>query len=334
MVQIPEQVVDDLRKSTKIVAATHVHPDGDALGSLLAFAFLMESLGKEVFCLLEEPVSHLYRFLPGSERLHCDLDVYHQFVAESGGSLTCVSLDCGDRFRLGDKLGRELLALNPFVVLDHHATHQEFGTSRWVNVSSSSTGEMVFELGELMGAELSYEAAFNLYVAIVTDTGSFRYECTSSRTLQIAGQLLECGVRAEEVSERIYDNYSPGRLRLLQKVLGSVLLYENSRIALMTVTREMLQSTGTTMDDVENFINFPRSVETVKVAVLIKEGGAGNLSVSMRAKGEVDVAEIAEKFGGGGHRNAAGFRLYDMEIEELKKALLEVVGRAVNDDAA
>lgn len=328
MVEIPEQVLHDLKNSRSIVATTHVHPDGDALGSLLGFAFMMESLGKEVFCLIEEPVSSLYQFLPGSERLYYDLNLYHEFAAQNG-PLTGVSLDCGDRYRLGDKLGQELLSLTPFVVLDHHASHQKFGTSRWVDVESSSTGEMVYKLAKSLGATLSYEVAYNLFVAIVTDTGSFRYDCTSAQTLRVAAELVDLGVCVEDVSAKVYDNYSPGRLLLLQKVLSSIKLHTNNHIAVMLVTQEMLHSTGTTMNDTEMFINFPRSVDSVKVAVFIKEGAAGNFSVSLRAKGEVDVSEIAEEFDGGGHRNAAGFRQQNISLSELQNTILDKVGTAI-----
>ncbi len=332
MVQIPQQVLDDIRQSTKIVAATHVHPDGDALGSLLGFASLMESLGKEVLCLIEEPVPYLYRFLPESDRLHWDLNKFYEFVGKKDDSLIGVSLDCGDKSRLGERLGKELLSLKPFVVIDHHVSHQEFGTSRWVNVESSSTGEMIFELGKVLDARLGYEAAINLYVAIVTDTGSFRYQCTSARTMAIASELLALGVPVDEVNQKLYDNFSYGRLRLLQKVLASLELYQQNQVALIEVTQDMLRKTGTIMDDVETFVNFPRSVNTVKVAILIKEGEAGTVSVSMRAKGDIDVSVIAQGFGGGGHRNAAGFRRYSEDIELVKSSLLEVVGKAVANE--
>ncbi len=333
MVQIPTQILEEIQQSTHIVAATHVNPDGDALGSLLGFSLVMETLGKKVFCLLDEPIHPAYQFLPGAERASCDITACRRFIEEGGSGLLAVSLDCGDKFRLGKKVGQELLEITPFVVIDHHLSHQEFGSSRWVNAASSSTGEMVFEIAQALGGEISSDAAVNLYAAIVTDTGSFRYECTSSRTMQVAATLLDCGVRPDKVNEKLYDNYSPGRLQLLQAVLASVELCKDNRIALMTVTQEMLHSTGTTMEDVETFINFPRAVETVKVAVLIKEGKGGMVSVSMRAKGEVDVAKIAESQGGGGHRNAAGFRRKGMSVAKVKELLLDIVGAAVDAEA-
>ncbi len=326
---IPQQLLDDLRNSRRIIAVTHIHPDGDALGSLLAFAAVMESIGKEVFCLLAEPVSHLFEFLPGKERLSFDLEEARSFIRNGDDTPVGVALDCGDLARIPGDLYREIADLSPFVVIDHHASHQEFGTSRWVSVDRSSTGEMVYEIAEALGAEISYEAAYNLYVALVTDTGSFRYECTSARTLEVAGDLLRRGVRAEDVSGRVYDTFSPQRLRLLQQCLASVRLLNANRIAVMRVTRQMLADTGTLIDDVENFINIPRSVETVQVAVMLKEGENGCCSVSLRAKGGVDVSRIAGEFGGGGHHNAAGFRLDDTTLAEVEARLLRLLERAV-----
>ncbi|MBM9518709.1 DHH family phosphoesterase [Desulforhopalus vacuolatus] len=322
---IPQQVLDDLRNSSRIVAVTHIHPDGDALGSLLAFASIMESLGKEVFCLLEEPVSHLYSFLPGQERLSWDFKEVRAFFEKTGEKVTGVSLDCGDAWRIGSNIYKEISAATPFVVIDHHASHKKFGNSSWVDEHRSSTGEMLYEIAEALSAEISWEAAYNLYVAIMTDTGSFRYENTSSRTMHIAAELLEKGVSAEDVAARIYDNYSPARLCLLQKCLGSVNLLENSQIAVMTLSREMLATTGALIDDVENFINIPRAVKPVKVAMFLKEGSGGQVSVSLRAKGEVDVSKIAGLFGGGGHHNAAGFQINGSTLEKAEALILKLL---------
>lgn len=328
---IPQQVLDDLRNSSKIVAVTHIHPDGDALGSLLAFGSIMESLGKEVFCLLEEPVSHLYSFLPGQQRLSWDFKEVRAFFEETGKDVTGVSLDCGDAWRIGSDIYKEISAATPFVVIDHHASHKKFGNSSWVDEYRSSTGEMLYEIAVALDAEISWEAAYNLYVAIMTDTGSFRYENTSSRTMHIAAVLLEKGVSAEDVAAKIYDTYSPARLRLLQRCLGSVTLLENSQVAVMTVSREMLATTGALMDDVENFINIPRAVKTVKVAVLLKEGIGGQISVSLRAKGEVDVSKVAGFFGGGGHHNAAGFRIAGSTLEKAEVQLLKVLHKELQE---
>jgi len=189
---------------------------------------------------------------------------------------------------------------------------------------------MVFDLIESMGLELSDTAAVALFAAIVTDTGSFRYESTSVHTFEVAKKLVALGVRPDEVTGRLYDNYTAGRLQLLQKVLATLEMQGRGRIAIIRVTAEMLDSTGCALEDTENFINLPRSVTTVEVAVFLKETGQGRVSVSMRAKGNCDVADVAARFGGGGHRNAAGFRASETSVEAVRDmvlaALLEEFG--------
>ncbi len=325
---IPERIIQDIRAYDNIVLFTHTHPDGDALGSLLALAAILESLGKKVFCFLEEPVSHLYDFLPGIDKVHTGLAEYRSFIQEVEGKVMSIALDCGDEDRLG-KSKREFLQVQPFAVIDHHQSHKNFGTARWVETDRSSTGEMVYELALALDVPVSFSCAYNLYVAICTDTGSFRYAGTGARTLHITAQLLEKGVRPEEVCSHLYDNFSRERLKLMEMVLSTIALFEAEQIAIMYVSEGMLAESGATLQDVEGFIDFPRSLKSVKVAVLIKEGGDGSVAVSLRAKGQCDVAEIAKQFEGGGHRNAAGFRCLGKSIDTVRREVLGSLSRAL-----
>lgn len=325
---IPEPLLTDLRKASNVVLLTHSHPDGDALGSLFACAAILEGIGKKVFCFLEEPVSHHYDFLPEKERASSNFEEYQHFVSTHAHDLVMVGLDCGDDDRLGHLKGA-FLSIEPFVVIDHHRSHRPFGTVSWVDPCRSSTGEMIYELALALSAPISFNCAYNLYVAICTDSGSFRYECTTSRTMQIAAELLELGVRPEEVGSHLYDKYSVERLKLMEMVLSTIALYADEQIAFMHVTGEMLRRSGATIQDVEGFVDLPRSLHSVKVAVLIKETGSGAIAVSMRAKGQCDVARVAKEFDGGGHRNAAGFRLHGLSVEEVRAAVKEALCRAL-----
>lgn len=327
---IPEELVQTIAGKGNVVLLTHVHPDGDALGSLFGFAELLENLGKNVFCFVEEPVSHLYDFLPGCERANCSFEELREFVDGAEPDVMAIALDCGDEYRLG-KYKEDFLRISPFIVIDHHLSHRNFGTLRWVDSRGSSTGEMVYELGIALGADINFKTAYNLYVAICTDTGSFRYECTGARTLHIAAELIEKGVRPQEVCGQLYDNYSRERLRLMEFVLATVTLLESEQVAFMHVTQQMLEESGTTMHDVEGFIDYPRSLRSVKVAAFVKEGANGQVSVSLRAKGEFDVAAIAKLFGGGGHRNAAGFRALQTTIEKVHSQLRDEISRVLNE---
>ena len=321
-VKIPEAIVEGIRSAGHVLLLTHVHPDGDALGSSFGLADILEGMGKKVCVYLEEPVSHLYQFLPGADRAVTCFEQVRQLIGNAGDNLITVALDSGDDRRLGQNM-EELLKLSPFFVIDHHKSHKDYGEYRWVDPTMSSTGEMLYELAEELGAEISYGAAVNLYVAICTDTGSFRYESTRARTHQIAAELVAKGVRPEQAARCLYDNVSLARMRLLQMVLATLKVYDDNQLAFVHVTREMLARSGATAHDIEGFVDFPRSLGSVKVAAFIKETETGEISVSLRAKGECDVAEVANTFSGGGHRNAAGFRVSHMLMEDVHQLVLE-----------
>jgi phosphoesterase RecJ-like protein len=326
---VPEEISRIIRDVDNFVLMTHLHPDGDALGSLLGLADILEGLGKNVFRYLEEPVSHLFDFLPGCSRAETDIVALQNFVAATHGNVAAISLDCGDSDRLGQEK-MELLNLHPFLVIDHHRGHREFGDFRWLDPERSSTGEMVYELAQDLNVELSYTAAFNIYVAISTDTGSFRYECTSPRTLRIAADLVEIGVHPEEVAGHVYDNFTLQRLRLMEQVLSTLELFESDQLAFITATNKMFDDCGADAGDTEGFINYPRALRSVKVATFLKENKKGGVSVSLRAKGGCDVAEVAAVFGGGGHRNAAGFRLMGKSVKQVQTLVLDALSKALN----
>ena len=313
--QIPDQIIEALGQAKNILIVCHVFPDTDAIGSQLALGNILESLGKNIFCYCGEFVSGMYEFMPGSEQLDNNLPDLSQFDA-------AVAVDCGDRFRLGHEVDA-LLQIHPFIVIDHHAGHRDFGDIRWVEADRSSTAEMIFDLALALNADISYNAAYNLYAAIVSDSGSFRYESTSAYTFQVASNLMNRGVVPSEVAGKLFDNYSANRLRLLEKVLGSLEFYFDGKIAVITATNEMFETTGAKREDTEEFINLPRAVRLVKVAVFLKETLDGYIKVSLRAKGECDVSRVALKFGGGGHRNASGYRVKDTTLAEVNEKLLQ-----------
>lgn len=326
MRRIPETLTKSIHDTGRFVLLTHVHPDGDALGSLLGLADILDSMGKKVFCFLEEPVSQLYTFLPDFERIQTDRKSLHEFINRDEGQAIAIALDCGDDNRLG-KYKDELLAITPFLVIDHHKSHKDYGEYRWVEPTRSSTGEMVYELAMALGVDISAKCAYDLYVAISTDTGSFRYDCTHARTLQIAGELVARGVQPADIACQIYDNFSISRLKLLELVLATLQLYASDQIACIHVSQEMLRQSGAELQDVEGFIEYPRSLSNAKVAVFIKEGLNTQISVSLRAKGGCDVAEIAKFFNGGGHRNAAGFRFSGKSLDHVRAEVIALLCR-------
>jgi Exopolyphosphatase-related proteins len=325
----PEQTVREaIRAKGHILLATHFTPDGDALGSLFGLAEILEDMGKEVFRYLEKPVSTLYRFMPGCGQVQTEMVKVREFVTRAGDDFLAICLDCNDTHRLGEH-GPELAGFRPLMVIDHHRDHEGFGDGDWVEPHRSSTAEMVYDLAMSLGADVSSRAAECLFVGINTDTGSFRYESTSSHTFAVAGELVGRGVHPDLVANNLYDNYTLGRLRLMHEVLATLEMHERDRIAIIRVTQKMLERTYTTMEDTEYFINLPRAVSLVRVAVFLKEIDPLHISVSLRAKGKCDVASVAARFGGGGHRNASGFRVKGQSMEAVREALLDVLRQEV-----
>ncbi len=331
MITKSNQVAQAVSAAGNIVLATHIRPDGDALGSLLGFAYILEGMGKRVVCYLEEPVSGLYSFLPRYSRVETDLARVFGFVRECGEDIMGISLDCGDLERLG-KSGPDLQTIHPFLVIDHHQGNSGFGDLTWIEPHRSSTGEMIHDLAVELGAHISREAADCLYTAIVTDTGSFQYDSTSEHTFAVAGKLVACGVQPAVIAGHLHDNASFGRLQLMQRVLATLESFFDNRIGVIRISREMLHATGTTLEDSEGFINLPRSVADVRVAVFLKESDEQKsvVSVSLRAKGDCDVAAVAAEFGGGGHRNAAGFRMAGRSMQQVLERLLPVLEQALD----
>lgn len=318
----PGEIAATLKRAGRILLLTHVHPDCDALGSQLGLGQILTGMGKEVHLYGEAEVSHLYDFLPGSEAVTVGLPDLTSFDC-------AVALDCGDAYRLGREM-EHLLTVKPFLVIDHHAGHQVFGDLHWVDPARASTGEMVYDLAGALGAEVSPETAYCLYAAIVADTGSFKYSSTSAETFRVARELVLRGVKPAEVAGKLFDNYSLARLRLFQRVLETLQLHENGRIALITAPQHLFAETGAAPEDTEGFINYPRSLKSVKAAVFLKEAESGMVSVSMRSKGrDCDISQVATEFGGGGHRNAAGFKRSDTTIEGLAAELLPVLADLV-----
>ena len=325
MKAIPETILDIIHRAEKFVLLTHVHPDGDALGSTLALRDILESIGKKALIFLEEPVSFLYTFMPGSDRVCTDIAEVRKFAAGCpSGSLLLISLDVGDKDRLG-RYQDELTTLAPLLVIDHHLPHNVFGDDRLIEVGISSTGEMVYELAQALPATVTLSAAKNLFVAICSDTGSFRYDSTRPRTMRIAADLLELGVHPDEVSSALYDNASLSRLRLLKEVLNTLQLHASGRVAVVHLEDGMLDRARAEMDDAEGFVEYPRSLRQVEVAIFFKEHKDGQIGVSLRSKGNFDVSEVARIFGGGGHRKAAGCRFREEKLAMVRERVLEAV---------
>jgi len=288
-------VAAEIRPRQRFVVTSHARPDGDAIGSSLAMAYALKHLGKDVRVVMRDappPAMLVFPGVPGIE--------VAAHVTDPGDAV--IVMECGDLARTGVTGLDRAFVIN----IDHHPGNQMFGQANWFDLSAAACGEMVFDLVRELGVPLTPEIATHVYVAILTDTGSFHYSNITSRTFDMCRQCIEAGVSPQDVARNIFDSNHLGRLKLFGAVLSGMQLDETGRIATVWVDQELARRSGGTYEDTEGLINLPLTVKEILAAVFFKENGPGDWRVSMRSKGAIDVNAIAKEFGGGGHKNASG----------------------------
>ncbi len=306
--KVPKSLISALKKEQVFLLATHINPDGDALGSCLALAEALEVLGKKVHIFDRDAVPELYRFMPGQKKFRSMLGN----ILKKNPLL--ILLDCNSP----ERAALEGYTFSKSIVIDHHETESPFGGIRWVERTAAATGLMVFHLIKALNLSITKSMATNMYTAIAVDTGTFRYSNTSSDVLRASAELVEAGAQPGPISEHLYERWNKNRFDLLNLCIGTLEIRDN--IALIHVTKDMFKKTGTVEADTENFANVPRMIDSVAISALIRETDNGRWKISMRSKGQANVAKIAAAYGGGGHRNAAGFRI-KTDLSSLKKTL-------------
>lgn len=317
------QVVELIESKQKFGITTHIKPDGDGVGSSLGLCWLLQSLGKQAEVIVHGEVPAAYRSLPGAEKIRdvdsVDTDYDAVFVIE-----------CSDLERPGIRGLENEVTVN----IDHHATSEHFGTINWIDSTASAVGEMIYNLCKAIGGRITREIAECVYMALVTDTGSFHFSNTTDRTLKVASELVKAGVKPAEVSEAVYNNYPWSRIELMRQVLGTVKRDGTGTVASMRQTLKMREIAGAVDGDNNGFVNIPLASREILAVVYMREVGENEYRVSLRSKGDINVAKVAEKFGGGGHRNAAGLRVvgdWDEKEAELVSAVRDAVDRASAD---
>ncbi len=297
------ELISALRNNQRFMVATHVRPDGDAIGSLLATKLIVERLGKKVDVYARDPLPPELEFLPQT----CEI---RDKPLESVEYDAAILVDCGDFERVGDELADFISRRLPFVInIDHHIPNKPFGNIYWVETSASSTCEMLFDL--CMSLSLAPDAALStlLYTGIMTDTGSFRHSNTNRRVFEMVSILVEAGADPAYIATQVYDSNTPEKLKLLGQVLGTVEFHAGSRIATAELTRSMLSNSSASYMDSEGFINHLRSVKSVDLAILFREDDNGLIHVSMRSRAGINVATLAQRHVGGGHMQAAACQI-------------------------
>jgi phosphoesterase RecJ-like protein len=319
---ILSDIVSRIKNSKKVFLITHINPDGDAIGSMLALGLAIKSIGTDVVVLKNDEIPEKYRFLPGQKLLRaCEQ------VAEAPELV--IVLDCGDEDRLGE--GKALISTAQCVInIDHHISNTMFGSMNLVDANAAATAEIVYQLIKLLGVKIDLDIAACIFTAIVTDTGCFRYDSTTWVTHAIAGELISLGLKTGPICDLVFSQRSFPRTMLIGKAINSLKLYHKGRTAVMTITEDMLKETGSCPGDIEGLIDFARDIKGVEIAVLIKESKENQVKVAFRSKERFDVSAIAARFGGGGHKRASGC-IMEGPIDRALEILLDVISITIGD---
>jgi phosphoesterase RecJ-like protein len=310
-----------LQKAERVLVVGHEHPDGDAIGSTVAVGLIAEMCGAEVCYFNVDPVPANLQFLPRASLVVSSLP--EGFLPD-----VTVIVDCAQRSRVGKRFPPS--GWGPVVIcLDHHKTFDPDVADLLIrDTEAAATAELVVELRRACGVELTHDLGTALYCALLTDTGSFRYGKTRAETMERAATLLRAGVDAWSVASQVYESEPIERMHLISEVLGTLELAASGKLATIVITDEMFERTGADPSMTDGLVNFARSVRGVEVAAQLVQQPDGTFRVGMRSRGSVDVASVAERFGGGGHKNAAGFTsgLAETELRSsLGVALLAVI---------
>ena len=319
---IPSALLTRLRQGSRFLITSHQNPDGDAIGSELGLARVLGALGKSATIWNLHPTPALYRPLPGSERIHSGTEPPPGFPAAFDASLV---LECPGLDRTGIEAA---LRERPLLNVDHHLGNQLYGAVNWVETEAPAVGVMVYELARALGVRIDTETASCLYLALVTDTGGFRFSNASPAAFEAAARLVAAGARVETVSQWLYESQPESAVRLLGHLLSTLERRHGGRIATVHLTAAMFEAAGAAPGDSEGLIDVPRSIAGVEVVAMLRELGPGEWKVSLRSRGGIDVESVARARGGGGHRNAAGCKATG-ELEALAAELATELERAI-----
>jgi phosphoesterase RecJ-like protein len=312
------QIVETIRSRASFVLASHARPDGDSIGSQLAMAFALRELGKEAVVVNSDPAPGPLQQFPGVG----DIVIARRVERTADAAMI---MECGDLARTGvEGLDRFLL-----INIDHHPGNTAYGAINWFDPNAAACGEMVYDIVRALGVPLTVDIATHIYLAILTDTGSFHYSNISPRTFDICRETLAAGVDPVRVARNVYDSNNMGRLKLFGAVLSAMQIDRTGRIAIVYLDHDMARAAGGTYEDTEGLINLPLTVKEIQAVVFFKQIEGDTYRVSMRSKGDVDVSAVAKEFGGGGHKNAAGCTVTS-PIDALQKLFIEKLEIAID----
>lgn len=314
-----EKIIEILLKDDNFTLISHMLPDGDSIGSLLALGAGLKRIGKKVQMFTPGPIPRKYTFLKGAE-------LVDNQVFSSTSSKVVIVLDSSDEERLS-LFKDQVMSFDRIINIDHHVTNQSFGSLNLIDSEASATGEIVFGILKELGVELDQSIAEALYVAISTDTGSFKYDNTTSYTHLVIAELLKYDLSPGVLSQKIFDERPLSFFILLKEAISSLELYLKQTVAVMTISKDIRVGSGATTDDLDGIVNYTRNIEGIELGILFYVESDREVKVGFRSK-LLDVSALAGKLNGGGHVRAAGCRLqgnYETVKEKVLKEAFEML---------
>ena len=321
------EAADFLKANDDYIIVSHDGPDADGLGAAYALVIALRSVGKRAYAVLLDEVSSKFRFID-QQSLFVPVNTEEDFPIHPTKA-SFIIVDTHDFGYLGTKMEGFIEQAGHLLVIDHHELRAQAQAYQCLDSTASSTCELVFFIAGQIGAALPLDAAEAIFAGIVYDTGSFVYPKTSERTFACALELVKAGVKPYIVHKKMYESSSVGSLLLHKRVISSLEIVSNDRIAIQILMRSDIVASGASYEDAEDLINTPLQSRSVEVSIFFKENTDGKLRCSLRSKGKVNVAHIAQAFGGGGHKTASGFSC-DRPLESMKAAVLETIIRALD----
>lgn len=316
----PKQLIEVLKENEKFIILTHTTPDGDAFGSQLALKFLLKAFGKEVEVFSEHPIPEQYRFLPGIDTLK-DLNY---ISLDDADCLILVDCNRPKRVSYQKEIVDRIKEFNGVrLVIDHHYEDREtseFATVSWICPEVAATSMLIYYICKELHFNLNQQIATNIYTGIIVDTGNFQFDNTSEEVFFVASECVKAGVKPSFVYQHCFENWSMRRFNLFKYMLNSVETVPPLAVAFLS--NDIFKELNVTEADTERFVEFLRILKDIKIAALFREIEKGFIKVSLRSKGDIDVSRLAQEFGGGGHKNAAGYRV-SSSLEEAKIKLID-----------
>lgn len=305
-----------IKSSKNFLLATHESPDGDGIGSMLALGLGLKQLGKKVTWYMKDPVPKMYHYLPNHK------NITHELPQKAKFDVSFI-VDLGEIERVGEGFvkhpGRGLT-----ISLDHHVKGEHNADFNFCLPEQAASGEVIFKILKALKVKLSKAMATGIYTAIVTDTGSFKYSNTTEETFAIVAELMKQKINVWEVAQNCFENFSLARMELLKRVISSMTIHQNKKIAWIVLKKRDFAQTGASPDEAEGFINYPRSIEGVEAALSFKEIETQKYKISFRSKNYLDVASLAHEFGGGGHARASGCKMVG-SLEEVQQKIIQKI---------